>query len=254
MKIEMLGVYGGQLPGKRLTNFRVNDNILVDAGAATSTLDLEAQTGIDHILVSHVHLDHIKDIPFLADNVIGRRKRPIEVIGEPAVIEALQAHFLNNTIWPDFSSIPSSDAPVLRLRPEHEETVFEVAGLRVELVRSNHPVPTFAMFITEGESTLLYTADTGPTERIWERARDYPTLKAVILETSFPNAMQELSLLSGHLSPCHLPAELKKLRRDDLPIYLYHFKPAFEEQLNREVDALGDARIAPAIQGETITL
>lgn len=254
MEVRILGVYGGQLPGKRLTSFLVNDSILIDAGGATSSLDLEEQNAIRHILISHTHLDHIKDIPFLADNVIGMKPHPIDVIGVGEVIDSLKSHLLNNDIWPDFTVIPSKDEPVLRWREESEEAPFAVEDIEIEFVRTNHPVPTFGMFLTQGDATLLYTADTGPTERIWERAREYPNIKAVILETSFPDRLAELSLISGHLSPCHLKDELKKFDREGVPVYLYHFKPAFEAELNEEVAALGDKRLIPLSQGEVLTI
>jgi cAMP phosphodiesterase len=255
MKIRVLGCYGGQLPGKRLTSFLIDGKVLVDAGGATLSLTLEEQNSVESILVSHSHLDHIKDIPFLADNVIGMKPAAVPVIAGEPVIDALRTHFLNNRLWPDFTVIPTKDKPVLRWQPEKPESVFSVGDLKVELVAVNHPVPCFGMFITKGKKTLLYSADTGPTDRLWERARDYAaTLKAIILETSFPNRLAELSLLSGHLSPCHLPTELGKLGRSDLPVYLYHFKPAFESDLNREVAELKNSKIMPLVQGETLTI
>lgn len=254
MKIQALGVYGGQLPGKRMTSFLINDEVLVDAGGATAALDLDQQNAIRHILVSHTHVDHIKDIPFLADNVIGLKPDPIDVISAAPVLETLRNHLMNNHLWPDFTVIPTKEKPVLAWREVPVEETFEVGGLQVELVQVNHPVPTYGMFISDGDSTLLYSADTGPTERIWERARNYPNLRALILETSFPDRMAELSLLSGHLSPCHLEPELAKIGRDDFPVYLYHFKPSYEAELEAEVKALGNRRILPLVQGETIEI
>lgn len=254
MKVHIVGCYGGQLPGKRLTSFVINDTVLIDAGGVVEGLSLEQQNAIRHIVVSHGHLDHIKDIPFLADNVIGMKPEPVEVVAAEPVIATLRDHVMNNRVWPDFTAIPTKDAPVLAYRAEAPGQAFSVGDLSVELVPVNHPVPTFAMFISDGHSTVLYTADTGPTEAVWARAQEIDTLKAVITEVSFPNRLAELSLVSGHLSPCHLPVELKKLGRDDLPVYLYHFKPAFEADLIREVGELGDARVVPLAQGETLTL
>lgn len=252
MKIRALGVYGGEFPGKFTTSFLVNGRVLMDAGSVTAALTLEEQLAIRHVLISHTHLDHIKGIPFLADNILGRVKEPVDLIAAPPVIEGLKKHFLNNDIWPDFTVIPSKEAPVLRWVPKAEEEPFEVDGMTVEFVRTNHPVPTYGMFLSHKDTTLLYTADTGPTERIWERARRYPNLKAIILEVSFPNRMKEISLLSGHLSPCLLEGELRKLGRNDVPVYLFHIKPAFEGDVLNEINRLRSPHFAPLSQGENI--
>ncbi|RMF15709.1 MAG: 3',5'-cyclic-nucleotide phosphodiesterase [Candidatus Dadabacteria bacterium] len=252
MDVQILGCYGGQLPEKRLTSFLINGNVLIDAGGVTGGLDFEGQKKIDHVVISHAHLDHIKDLPMLADNVIGSRPDPIEVVSAPEVIATLRNHVLNNHVWPDFTVIPTADAPVLRYREEPVRQTFEVAGLTIEFIPVNHPVPTNGMFISDGKSTLLFTADTGPTDEIWARAADYPDLSAVILEISFPNNLADLSLLSGHLSPCHIPEELAKLGRDDIPAYIYHFKPGFEGALIEEVADLNIPHLRPLVQGEHI--
>lgn len=255
MEIKILGCYGGQLPRKRTTSFLIEGTTLVDAGGVTDALGIEDQRHIDNILVSHSHLDHVKDIPMLADNVIGSRPAPITVISHQPVIDALANHVMNNVVWPDFTVIPTKDQPVVAYRVEPEEHKFKVGELTVEFVGVKHPVPTCGMFITKGNATLLYTADTGPTERIWQKAQEYKnTLRAVITEVSFPDYMANLSLMSGHLSPCHLPAELAKLGRDDIPVYLYHFKPAFEIDLKKEVKALKLKHVRPLVQDEVLVL
>lgn len=254
MKIRALGIYGGESPGKFTTSFLVNDRVLMDAGSVTSALSLEEQCSIRHILISHTHLDHIKGIPFLADNILGKVKNPIDLIAPPPVIEALKKHFLNNDIWPDFTVIPSKEQPVLRWVPKPDNEPFEVDGITVEFVRTNHPVPTYGMFLTHKDVTLLYSADTGPTEKIWERARAYPNLAAVILEVSFPDRMKEISLLSGHLSPCLLEAELKKLGNRNVPIFLFHIKPAYEGDVLKELVKLKIPRLSPLSQGEKFTV
>ena len=254
MEIQVLGCNGGQLPGKRLTSFLINNETLIDAGGVTDTLGIDEQKAINHIVISHAHMDHIRDIPMLADNVYGMRTFPIDVIAAKPVIESLKNHIFNNAIWPDFTVIPSKEEPVIAFKEAPVEKTFSVGDLELELVEVNHTVPTFGMFITEGETTLLYTGDTGPTVRIWEKAKEYSSLKAIIVETSFPNKLAGRSLISGHLSPCHLETELGKLGRDDVPIYLYHFKPNFESELIEEVMNLRNDRIRPLEQGEIIRL
>ena len=61
--------------------------------------------------------------------------------------------------------------------------------------------------------------DTGPTHRFWEVLNRVKRLKVVITEASFPNELQELADVSGHLTPQTLDRELKKLKHD-VPVYL----------------------------------
>ena len=254
MDIQILGCYGGQLPGKRLTSLLINNEILIEAGGVTDAIGINGQNAIKHIVISHAHMDHIRDIPMLVDNVFGMKTFPINVIAAKPVIEALRNHIFNDIIFPDFTALPTKEKPSITFTEAPVEKTFSVGGLDIELVVVNHPIPTFGMFITEGDATLLYSADTGPTEKIWLKAKDYTNLKAVILETSFPNKLAEISLISGHLSPCHLEAELEKLGRQDLPVYLHHLKPSFEDEIIDEVMSLGIDSLRPLVQGEIIRL
>jgi cAMP phosphodiesterase len=63
-------------------------------------------------------------------------------------------------------------------------------------------------------------------------------LKALLVEMSFPNELQELADLSGHLTPNTLATELTKVDRNGCPVYLYHLKPAYAVELRRELAAL----------------
>ena len=115
MEIRVLGCYGSQIPGYGLTGFLIDAKTLLDAGAVTSVLTLEEQAGVDHILITHAHLDHIRELASLADNICYlNREDPLTVVGTPLVIETLKKHIFNGIIWPDFSAIPSTEKPVLR--------------------------------------------------------------------------------------------------------------------------------------------
>ncbi len=106
--------------GHHLTSFLVDGHILLDAGSVTSSLSLEEQVRITDIFVTHPHLDHIKDILFLADNLIEfvaqHNRPPVNIRALPEVLDAIATHLLNDTIWPDFTVIPAS-SPVLTYVP-----------------------------------------------------------------------------------------------------------------------------------------
>ena len=245
MKIRVLGCYGGQLLGFHLTSFLVNDTVLLDAGSPTEALTLEEQHRIRHVFISHTHLDHIRDIAFLADNRSLKRwggeseNRTITIHSLPENLEVLKRDFLNNRIWPDFTRIPDENDPILRLSPIEPEKTYEVEGLRITPVRVNHPVPCTGFIVEENGLQVVYTADTGRTERIWEVANELSDLRAVIVDCSFPNAYARLAEISGHLTPAQMHEQISRLRLlGEIPIYLYHMKPETLPEMTAEVERL----------------
>ncbi len=245
MRIKVLGCYGGQLLGFHLTSFLVNDSILLDAGSPTEGLDLEDQFGIRHIFLSHTHLDHIKDIAFLADNRSLKRlggfkeNRQIVIHSLAENLEVLRKHFLNNQVWPDFTKIPSEHDPILALHEIRPEEPVEADGVTVTAIPVNHPVPCTGFLLDEDGQQFIYTADTGHTDRIWEVANAQPNLKGIIMDCSFPNKHEHLAEISGHLTPNGMASELKKFDKlGDVPVYLYHMKPETLNILTAEVESL----------------
>jgi len=245
MKIKVLGCYGGQLLGFHLTSFLVNNSILLDAGSPTEALDLEEQFAIRHIFVSHTHLDHIKDIAFLADNRSLKRlggastNRQIVVHSLPENIEVIRKDFFNNRVWPDFSCIPSKADPILVFEPIEAEQTVEVDGVKITAIAVNHPVPCTGFLIDQHDKQFIYTADTGSTDRIWEVANAQPNLKGIVVDCSFPNAYEKLAKASGHLTPNGMAAELAKFELlGKVPVYLYHMKPETLDVLTSEVGSL----------------
>jgi len=245
LRIKVLGCYGGQLLGFRLTSFLINDSILLDAGSPTEALSLEEQYGIRHICLSHTHLDHIKDIAFLADNRSLKRlggnllNRGISVHSLPENHRILREYFFNEHVWPDFTRIPSPDDAIVNLVDIEPEQPFMVDGISVTAIPVNHPVPCTGFLLDDGASQLIYTADTGNTDRIWEIANAQSNLKAVIMDCSFPNAYQHLADISGHMTPQGMMRDLQKFTLlGRVPVYLYHMKPETLNIMTAEVEAL----------------
>jgi len=245
MEIRILGCFGGELPGYPLCSFAIDRKLLLDAGAVTSILSLAAQRCISDILVTHTHLDHIKDIPFLAANLAGGRiARPVNIIGIPQILNGIQRHLFNNALWPDFTVLPSIDSPVLKFIPVKPGVDFGVNDFTVRAIPVNHAVPAVGYVVRKGRSAILYAGDTGPTEWIWKEANELEDLKAVIVEISFPNRLGLAALNSGHMTPRTLKRELKKLHRKDIPILLAHMKPQYLEILRNEIRQLGLANVS----------
>jgi cAMP phosphodiesterase len=238
VKLQVLGCHGGELPSCRTTCFLVDDVLALDAGALTSTLTLEQLCKVDDILVGHSHFDHIKDLPLLADLVIGRRDKPVTIHASRECARALREYMFNNALWPDFTSIPTKKSPVLRIKTFRAGSTFQVGRYTVQSVPVSHPVESCGFILSNGQTSVAMSGDTGPTDRLWKVLNGVKNLKALLVETSFPNALQQLADLSGHLTPRTLQAELAKFHRNGAEVLLYHLKPAFVPQLKRELAEL----------------
>ena len=253
MILRVLGCFGSELPGYRCPGFIVNGRLLLEAGTATSALGWQEQLEISDVCVSHVHLDHVKELAFLADNRLGRAPRPLVITGTAEVVRCLQRDLFNDRIWPDFSRIPSRRRPTVVYRVIPEGRYARVAGLSIKPVRVEHPVPATAYILREAGAAVVYTGDTGPTAAVWKAARGLRDLAAVIAECSFPSEMESLAEASGHLTPSLLMRELERLGRPEVPVYIHHMKPLYVEAIARELSGL-DHRIEMLHQGRTYSL
>lgn len=235
MELRVLGCYGSQVPGFTTSAFLIDGSLLLDAGSVTSKLSLEEQTAIRSILISHAHIDHTKDIMFLADNAVNRSHDPIQIYSAKKVVKSIKKHLLNWDIWPDFTRLPTPKQPLVRFHSVPIGPAFQVDGRQVRAFRSNHTVEAVG-FCIEGESGwLLYSGDTGPNPGMWEIANSIPNLRVVIIDVSFPNDMEELARVSGHLTPKLLEKELAQLARREVKVFASHMKPPHLDTLAREV-------------------
>ncbi len=239
MQLRILGCHGGETPKHRTSSFLVGDSLAVDAGAITSGLSLREQERIHSVLVSHPHMDHIRDLATLADNRCQQGGSTLEIVGIPATIEALRRHFFNDIIWPDFTKIDAKDGPTVRFVEVQPNEVTEVDGFEVTPVLVNHTVDTSAFIIRQGGKSIVYGGDTGPTDELWTRINALDDLQALMMEVSFPNDEARLAHDSRHLTPESLGSELDKLTQsEELPVLLYHIKPTFEQRVLRELASL----------------
>jgi cAMP phosphodiesterase len=252
VRIQVLGAAGGELQQHGSTCFLVDGRLALDAGALTSRLGLAELDRVDHVLVTHAHLDHVKDVPLLADLMVGRRRRPVTVHGSPVATSTLRRSLFNGRLWPDFTRIPSAASPVVRLEAFRYGVPFRIGVHGVLAVKVRHTVESSGFVISRGSSAFAISGDTGPTTAFWREVNGAPRVSAILVETSFPSRMQKLADRSGHLTPRTLVAELSKLERRDVPVYLYHLKPAFEAELRAEIADLGLRGVTVLKSGDEI--
>ena len=66
--------------------------------------------------------------------------------------------------------------------------------------------------------------------------------------------MAELARVSKHLTPSLFAREFRKIGRPDLPVYVYHLKPRFREQIRRELAQLKIPNLTVLEEGQEITI
>lgn len=243
MLVRVIGGHGGVSPGFKTTSYLIDGKLLVDAGSVASGIQIDEQVLIDNVLISHSHLDHINELAFMADNCFGLKGRPFEIYASRVAKKSIMDHLLNDEIWPDFTRIPTAEDPTLRFHEMDSEKPFMLGDYKILPVQVNHPAGAHGFIIEKGGKSIVFTQDTGPTDRIWDLAKKAKNLKAIFTEVSFPNALEKVAIDSFHHTPKTINEEIKKMP-EDVPVFLGHLKPNFQQQLIQEVDELKCDRIS----------
>jgi len=237
MRVKVLGCSGGIGGALRTTSFLVDDDILIDAGTGVGDLSIEQLVAIDHVFITHSHLDHIACLPFLLDTVMGMRPHPVTVYAIADTLKILREHIFNWKVWPDFNVIPDAAQPFLEYKEIKLDMTVELAGRNITALPANHVVPAVGYRLDSGRASLVFSGDTTVCEAFWQRVNRMENLKYLVIETAFSNAEIELAKVSKHLCPSMLKAELGKMMQT-AEIYITHLKPGEGEVIMQEIGDL----------------
>lgn len=235
MKLRVLGCSGGIGGNQHTTSFAVDHDILIDAGTGVGELSLTDMSLIDHVFITHSHIDHICSLPLMLDSVVGMRNRPVTVYAIEATLEILREHIFNWKVWPDFSEISNAFQPVMRYQAIALGEEIDLAGRRITALPANHTVPAVGFHLNSGAGSLVFSGDTHINNSLWAAVNRIENLRYLIIETAFSNCEKELAVLSRHLCPSLLAGELAKLEVD-AEIYITHLKPDEVELIMCEIE------------------
>jgi ribonuclease BN (tRNA processing enzyme) len=258
MQIRVLGCSGSIAAGSRTTSFLLDSDVLIDAGTGVGDLTLDELACIDHIFISHSHLDHVLAIGLLADSVTRRRtaarRPPVQVHALPETIAALRTHIFNGVIWPDFTRLPSAEAPVLALQPFAVGDVLTLGQRRIEVLSAAHTVPAVGFAVLDASGgAWVFTGDTGPNPLLWQRLATLD-LRSLVIETAFRDDEHVLANVSKHLCPSQLRVELSNLR-EPVDVYITHIKPGEVDAVMAEIGAQHSRhRIHALVSGQVMAL
>lgn len=235
VKVRVLGCSGAIAKECKTTSFLIDGQILVDAGTGVGDLTLEEMCGIGHVLLSHSHLDHIAALPLMVDSVAAMRREPLRVYALSGTITALKTHIFNNVIWPDFTRIPTPQAPFITFHEISIGQTIQLFDKYVEVLPAVHTVPAVGYAITAGTGCWVYSGDTERNPAFWRRVNQL-NVAMLVIETAFSNREKDLARRSLHLSPTVLASELDCIAPDKkYPICITHTKPAETELIMAEI-------------------
>jgi cAMP phosphodiesterase len=229
---------GSAVPEQRLTCYVIDDRVAIDGGSLAFAASDQQRELVRDILVTHPHLDHIASLPIFIDDMFGVLTEPVRVHATAEVIELLERDVFNWTVYPRFSELKNEHGPVMEYVPFQEGVPFKLAHLTVTAVPVNHIVPTVGLVVSDGTTTLAFSSDTYETNQIWELVNRTPSIDALLIEASFPNAMGELAEVSRHFTPETMARELKKLTKHDPEILVVHIKPTYRAEVVEQLMAL----------------
>jgi 3',5'-cyclic-nucleotide phosphodiesterase len=254
MKLRVLGCSGG-IGGRnaRTTAFLADDDILIDCGTGVGDLELAELARVDHVFVSHAHLDHIGSIPLLVDSVGDLRNVPLTVHATAETIRILRSHIFNWLIWPDFTAIPDRNRPYLRFHPIEIGEAVHLGTRTITALPAHHTVPAVGYCLDSGHGKLVYSGDTAYSAELIAAINGMSGLRHLIMETAFPDEQRGLALASRHLCPSILAMMLEELTVSPA-VYISHLKPGMGQRILDQVAAYRGRLPAFALeQGQLLT-
>ena len=236
--IKILGASGTKSKGFGTSAFYLNSKNVLDAGNLVEPLQ-EESAKIEHIWLTHSHLDHISDIAFVLDNYYSLRTKTLNIHALPQTIKALRENFFNHDIWPDFSIINLLDGKTKALaytEVEFEKKYRLSENESIEAFKTDHTVPSCGYIYTKNNNSILITADTHSLKNIVNLINVRNNIQSIVVECSFPSYMKVLAKNSKHLTPKLLFKGLKSLKRSDINLYINHIKPSYLLEIYEDIE------------------
>jgi len=243
VRLKVLGCSGGIGGAHHTTSLLLDHDVLIDAGTGVTTLSLSELGRIDHVFLTHAHLDHLACLPLLVDSVGFMRESPITVYGLPETLDAIRQHIFNWKIWPDFSVIPSPEKPYMRFQSIEPGETVALSGRRITALPALHSVPAVGYQIDSGTGSLVFSGDTTTNDAFWTVVNTIPDLRYLLIEVAFSDGEEALAVLSRHLCPKLLENELEKFQ-GNTEVFITHLKPGEVQLIMDEIGRTSEGRAA----------
>jgi len=239
MRIEILGCSGAVMKGFNTTSILVNRGLLIDAGSASSVLNEDSIVDIRNIFITHSHIDHIKELPFIVDTLFCRKIKGVTIWGSDKTIDALNRHIFNGIIWPEIDEL-NVESCFLELMPIPKEG-FVDGNIKIQAYPTDHIEGSVCYVVTENNKSVLFSGDVGYDQDLFDLVQSLgDKLAALFVEVSFPDNMAGLARVSHHLTPELLAKGLDGIVSSLTKVIAYHIKPKYLDtvvaQLSQGID------------------
>ena len=221
----------------------IDDCVAIDAGSLATATNKVQKEKIRDVILTHAHLDHIAGLPLFVDDLFARLREPIRVHALAEVIEVLEKHIFNWEIYPRFTELKNQYSEVLKFEAFTPNKEFSAAHLNFKAVEVNHKVPSVGFVFSDSKTKVAISGDTAETDNFWKTVNEEESLDALLMECSFPDALEDIAYSSHHLTAKKLEKELAKFEHENCPIYAINLKPAYFEQVTSEINDLGIERL-----------
>jgi len=258
--------FGGNTP---CVEVRTGDGglLILDAGTGLRRLGAQlAEDGPLHVLVTHLHLDHVEGLRFFEP--FWHADRELHIWGPPSPLHTLEER-ITRAFSPPLFPIELSDTPANVTFHDVPHEPWEIDGVRIEAQTVSHPGPTLGYRLSTNGTAIAYIPDHEPVlgvelaqlESEWisghALAEDVDLLfhDCQFSESEYPSRVGW-----GHSSVAHA-VEFAE-RADARQLVLFHHDPdRSDDGVDRIVerarelwrDESGDAPIA-ACEGMTVEL
>ncbi|WP_136715148.1 MBL fold metallo-hydrolase [Halorientalis salina] len=240
MRLTFLGTGTAMPTGERFqTGLLVqdgDDRLLVDCGSgvvhALQRTDVGYE-GIDTVLLTHHHLDHVSDLMVLLKARWLAGEESLTVVGPPGtpelVRDLLDVHeYMQDRIDLDLRTVDPDDGS------------FEVAGFTAEAMATRHSMECLAYRLTSAEAsdgdatpTLGFSGD---TEAFTDLVDFFDGVAVLVHDCSFPDEVD----VSNHPTPSSLGTALADADADIGRVYLTHLYPHTDGEHDAMLDSLSD--------------
>ncbi|MFW6103280.1 MAG: MBL fold metallo-hydrolase [Chloroflexota bacterium] len=234
MRIRILGAHNLESRDTRCISLLIDDRLAIDAGSLTSSLSFDEQTRLDALIITHKHMDHVRDLPGIG-LALRTRLKSLPVYMTKQTEEAVKEHLLNGVLYPRLYEASGATTP-LELRTMTIGATFEAGGFTVQPLPATHVGGTAGLLISDGGGGSLYfTSDTGPFHD--QTRADIKNVQAIVTDITMSNVHEAMAIEAGHMTPGLLEHEMVLLQKSGtgpLPRVVAVHLDSVEEPIIRE--------------------
>jgi len=235
MKLSFLGTGSAMPTGERFQTGLLlesgDDRLLVDCGSGVLHRLARTETGyegVDTLLLTHHHLDHVSDLPVLLKARWLAGEESMTVAGPPGTRDLVEGLLDVHEYL--------QDRLELTIREINPDGKTSIAGFDVASMETRHSMQCLAYRFTPAGETGPAFVFSGDSEAFTTLVEFADGAAVVVHDCSFPDEVD----VSNHPTPTALGAALAAADAEVGRLYLTHLYPHTEGRHEEMLDSLGE--------------